>query len=94
VLLGCKVVGTRMPGSSRVGLRQALVRNLMKYAMPPVAVFGLSDANGRHRGDVLAGTAVVIRVDDEGHNGSEADPDGESIEHSDEVGGSDESDEG
>ena len=77
--------------------------------MPPVAVFGLSDANGRHRGDGLAGTVVVIRIndeagDDERDDGSEAESDQgavdetgsdeESGEHSKEERGGGESDDG
>jgi uncharacterized RDD family membrane protein YckC len=71
MLLGCRVASSRKGGAWRIGLRQALVRNVVKFAMPPVALFGLSEANGRHRGDVLAGTVVVIRVVfEQGPNGS------------------------
>jgi hypothetical protein len=53
--------GPRQPGLGRI-----LLRNLIKFALPPVALLGLLDASGRHRGDQLAHTAVVIEgVDDE-----------------------------
>ena len=36
------------------------MRNAVKWGLPPVALFGLIDAGGRHRGDQLARTAVVV----------------------------------
>ena len=61
-LLGCRVISTatRDGSSTRVSGRQSLIRNFVKFVVPPVAALGLSDPNGRHRGDVLAATVVVI----------------------------------
>ncbi len=61
-LLGCRVVSTATRGgsSARLSVRQSFVRNFVKFVVPPVAALGLSDPNGRHRGDVLAATVVVI----------------------------------
>lgn len=41
---------------------RALGRNLIKWLLPPVAMLALSDPGGRHRGDLLAGTAVLCRA--------------------------------
>lgn len=40
----------------------ALTRNLVKWVLPPVAVAGMLSGERRHRGDILARTAVVVRV--------------------------------
>jgi hypothetical protein len=37
-----------------------LIRNVVKWGLPPVAMVGMLDPVGRHRGDLLAMTAVVI----------------------------------
>lgn len=74
-LLGCRVVSTATRGgsSARLSVRQSLVRNFVKFVVPPVAALGLSDPNGRHRGDVLAETVVVISA------GSAPGPEGEGV---------------
>ncbi|GAB5495960.1 MAG: hypothetical protein Phyf2KO_10400 [Phycisphaerales bacterium] len=41
---------------------RSLGRNLIKWLMPPVAMLALSDPGGRHRGDLLAQTAVLCRA--------------------------------
>lgn len=41
---------------------RSLGRNLIKWFMPPVAMLALSDPGGRHRGDLLARTAVLCRA--------------------------------
>ncbi len=46
--------------AARVHLWQALVRNVIKWVLPPVAALALLDPSGRHRGDVLSHSAVVI----------------------------------
>lgn len=69
VLVGCEVVllgrtgepwDPRPPGPAR-----ALVRNLVKWVLPPVAVLGVLDPEGMHRGDSYARTAVVVRIEPE-----------------------------
>jgi len=58
VLVGIRVV--REGGSlASPGLGSSAVRNLCKWVLPPVALAALADPNGRHRGDVQAGTVVV-----------------------------------
>ncbi len=64
-LTGCEVVDVR---TSEVMLRrprlwQSLVRNSIKWFVPPVAMLGLLESAGRHRGDSFARCAVVIQVD-------------------------------
>lgn len=49
-------LGDRM---RRPSLRAALVRNLCKWLVPPLALALVWDPNLRHRGDVLAGVAVI-----------------------------------
>ncbi len=41
---------------------RSLGRNLIKWLLPPVAMLALSDPGGRHRGDLLAQTAVLCRA--------------------------------
>ncbi len=50
---------------------KALVRTIIKWGLPPVAVFGLLDAPGRHRGDHLAGTAVVVPTSEDAEQADE-----------------------
>jgi uncharacterized RDD family membrane protein YckC len=74
-VLGVRVVSTR--GSAppdigptsvllmtRPGLGQALVRNLVRWLVPMLAVFGMLDLAGRHPGDMAAGTLVVADPND------------------------------
>ncbi|MEM7622637.1 MAG: RDD family protein, partial [Planctomycetota bacterium] len=42
-----------------LGFSRSLVRNAVKWVLPPVALLVLFDRSGRHRGDVLARAAVV-----------------------------------
>lgn len=41
----------------------AVVRNACKWLLPPLSVLALWDPNGRHRGDVLARTLVVVPIE-------------------------------
>jgi hypothetical protein len=52
----------RVPTLARPTLWRAAVRNLVKWFLPPVAMMGLSAPDHRHRGDLSAGTIVVIPV--------------------------------
>ncbi len=66
LLTGCVVIDTRV--ADRVATPsfwQAGVRNLVKWVLSPAAALGLMEAQGRHRGDSLARTAVVIPIEDE-----------------------------
>jgi hypothetical protein len=68
-LVGCRVFhvrlsrgsdGTVSPVVVRPSLWRALARNIVKWVLPPVAMAGLNLPDRRHRGDVVAGTAVVV----------------------------------
>jgi len=69
-LAGCEVVHVRFvqeedgevrPVLERPALWRAAVRNLLRWAIPPLAISGLSAPDHRHRGDLAAGTVVVVR---------------------------------
>lgn len=52
----------KVVGSTRIGwpsLRQAVTRNLVKWAFPPLTVFMLFDSAFRHPGDRLSRTLVI-----------------------------------
>lgn len=53
----------------RPSLAMCVVRNVIKWIMPPVAMLGLLDPELRHRGDVLTRAAVVIRYEEEAEEG-------------------------
>jgi uncharacterized RDD family membrane protein YckC len=72
-ITGCAVVNVRrrsgavgVAGDQRLRLWQAAARNLVKWLLPPVAALGVVSAERRHRGDTLAGTAVVEPIPDQG----------------------------
>lgn len=46
----------------RVRLMGALARNIVKWVLPPVAMSGLGTPERRHRGDLAAGTVVIVRT--------------------------------
>ncbi len=58
LLVGCKVIGAC--GESRVGLGRIAARNAMKWLLPPSVLLGWVDPYGRHTGDALARTVVVM----------------------------------
>jgi hypothetical protein len=53
------------PATARISLWQALVRNLIKWGLPPVSGIALIDPTGRHQGERLTRTAVVVRSEPE-----------------------------
>jgi hypothetical protein len=72
-ITGCEVVrpiiqrtaeGEIVPSVHPPGLWRAAVRNLIKWSLPPIALAGLGTLERRHRGDIAAGTAVVIRIEE------------------------------
>lgn len=66
--MGLRVVAVLGPrgGTWRgPGIGRALARNVFKWAAAPVAIFGMSRPDGRHWGDVVTGSAVVVRVENE-----------------------------
>jgi len=66
ILAGCRVVGVtskdlaRGGGPVRLGLGRSLLRNLMKWLLPPIAAAVVLDPAGRHKADQLVGAAVVV----------------------------------
>jgi hypothetical protein len=54
--------GEIRPALARMTLQASAVRNLVKWALPPVAMAGVSGPERRHRGDIMAGAVVVSRV--------------------------------
>lgn len=62
-LVGCRVVRVRGKVGGRPGLVACLIRNGIKWLMPPVAALAGLDQNTRHRGDQLAGLAVLIDLE-------------------------------
>ena len=53
--------GMLSPGFTRLSLVRAAMRNLIKWGLPPVALFGLGTPEHRHAGDAAAGAVVVVR---------------------------------
>lgn len=61
-LTGCLVVDVRAGSQDEprpAGLLRALIRNGIKWGVPPLGLTGLLDAGGRGRPDQFAGSAVV-----------------------------------
>lgn len=61
----CRVAGMARAADGAAGERRAdplacVIRNGVKWLVPPVAALALLDPGGRHRGDALARAAVVI----------------------------------
>jgi len=75
LLTGCEVAAVRLKllpkgdaaaaSTPRLSIGRSLLRNLIKWGLPPVALVGLIDPALRHRGDLFAGAAVVLRTQDE-----------------------------
>jgi len=67
LLMGCEVLAVvrvgGKPPNALGSLWRAAVRNAVKWGLPPLGVFGVLDPAGRHRGDHMAGTLVVVRFD-------------------------------
>lgn len=81
LLTGCAVVrmvtgGAPNAPSRRPSFGASLLRNFVKWALPPVALLGLLDHASRHRGDVLTNSVVVIPDDEEPTKRGEAEDDG------------------
>jgi uncharacterized RDD family membrane protein YckC len=61
-LTGCEVVDvTPARSGHRPGFVQALVRNLIRWGLPPLGVLGVIDPAGRGRADQFARTGVIVR---------------------------------
>jgi hypothetical protein len=56
----------------RPSIWMALVRTLVKWVLPPVALLGVLDPELRHRGDVLSRCAVVVRFDPDASGSDDA----------------------
>lgn len=68
-LTGCEVIwlrqGTTQPSSAMLLVR-ALVRNIIKWIAPPIALLGLLELSRRHRADQWSRSAVIERYEEEG----------------------------
>ncbi len=66
LLLGIRVASVRVqPGNldapaAAPGLGRGMLRNVIKWCLPPVGLIALLDPEGRHRADQFAMTAVVL----------------------------------
>lgn len=64
--IGKMMVGTRVvsvdPGRQRVGFMRSGARSVFRWALAPWALAGLGSPDHRHRGDLIAGAAVVVAV--------------------------------
>ena len=58
--VGAQVVSVD-PDRPRVGLMRTGARNVFRWVLAPWAMFGLGSPDFRHRGDLFAGAAVVVR---------------------------------
>jgi uncharacterized RDD family membrane protein YckC len=65
LLLGCRVVRATRDGGPprRAGFVRTLVRNGVKWILPPAASLALIEPTGRHRGDFLAESLVVVPLE-------------------------------
>lgn len=60
---GCEVISLlKVEGveGEQATFRQILIRNAIKWLIPPIGMSILFDSGLRHRGDLLSGTAVVV----------------------------------
>jgi hypothetical protein len=58
------VEGRLTPILERPSFWRAAVRNIVKWVLPPVALAGVFSGQRRHKGDLLAGTVVVVPVEE------------------------------
>lgn len=69
LMAGCAVIGARPNPETGLpmglGLARAMVRNMLKWLAPLVAIVGLLDPSRRHRGDQWSGSVVVERLPDD-----------------------------
>lgn len=75
-ITGCAVIDLRVsPGkASAPQVWQALVRNVVRWAVPPLGVLVFLDRDGRHLGDVWAQTVVVtMEIPEDGEDGEDPD---------------------
>lgn len=78
-LTGCRVMTVVKPVKGplrpeRLSLAQAAVRNACRWLVPPLVIQAFVDPVGRHRGDILARTAVLVPISES--PGSPGTPDG------------------
>ncbi len=69
LMAGCAVIGARPHAETGMpmglGLSRAMVRNMLKWLAPLVAIVGLLDPSRRHRGDQWSGSVVIERLPDD-----------------------------
>lgn len=69
MICGCEVVDSRVGAApegrdQKAGVAASVLRNLLKWMLPPIGLLSMLDAQGRHPADRLAKTAVVVRLDE------------------------------
>lgn len=63
-MVGCRVIRTTPNGEpARASLWQVLLRNAMKWTLPPLSMLALVEPSRRSRVDLLTRTAVVVEYD-------------------------------
>ncbi|GJM18336.1 MAG: hypothetical protein DHS20C14_05490 [Phycisphaeraceae bacterium] len=63
-LLGCRVVRSDGSGLSP-GVVRSVIRNAVKWGLPPIPALALFEPGVPHRGDVLAGAVVIVDIEPE-----------------------------
>jgi len=63
MLMGIRVVRAKAGPMQRIPFWAAIVRNVIKWMLPPVAALALIDPEGLHRGDRVTRTLVVYPVE-------------------------------
>jgi len=61
-LLQIRVARCASGPAQRLGLHRVLLRNLIKWFLPPIAMLSIVEPGFRHRGDIAAGCVVVVRA--------------------------------
>jgi hypothetical protein len=73
LMTGCEVVVIPRTGVAKApehpGLVLAIVRNIIKWIAPPIALLGLLELSRRHRADMWSSTVVVERFEEEADEG-------------------------
>ncbi len=73
-MLGCRVISIKDASALRgPSFVAAALRNLVRWTIPPLAWFFLTQPDLRHRGDRLARTAVIVQIESVGERPNGAD---------------------
>jgi hypothetical protein len=75
LLVGARVLssdprsGDAGEGARRLSMPRAILRSTLKWFLPPMAMLGLLDRDGRHRADQLCGAVVAVPIEPEAGGG-------------------------